>query len=59
MKSCTIVYWLRTYEYGVDPVLEWHKGMLPNINKVSYTEDDNELGKLTFGKAEEVHSSDG
>ena len=46
------MYWLRTYEYGVHPVLEWHRtsagrGMPPTIDKVSYTDEDNDSGKFT------------
>ena len=45
------MYWLRHYEYGVDPSLEWHwnnssgKWMPPSIDKVSYMDKDNDSGK--------------
>ena len=47
------MYWLRHYEYGVDPSLEWHwnnssgKWMPPSIDKVSYMDKDNDSGECT------------
>lgn len=60
-QSCTIVYWLRTYEYGVDPVLDWHRSsvdgraMPPNINKVSYTDNDNDSDWQNWEKSAYVY----